>query len=230
MKWMGWIVLLGGLTAGASAQEPEPVPQVPKVKPVPPLPKPGPYVAPKPPPEPTDPPAQTVSDVRTHVTFHLPAGWVLSRRDGEISTFRLDARTASPRASLRAVANLNFNPFPRSTFSGALFYLSATAHISAAACAAQTTTKPDKPMASAVVGDVKFSRGRDDHGHICTEARDVTYTAMRGGSCVRFDLAINSFCGGDVSGAEDLTDAQLGSLFDRMQKILDTVRFTATAK
>ena len=82
-------------------------------------------------------------------------------------------------------------------------------------------------MPSAVVADVKFSRGRDDHGHICTEARDVAYTAMHRGSCLRFDLAINSFCGGEVSGAQDLTDAQLGSLFDRMQKILDTVQFTA---
>ena len=224
---IGWVVLCMALVAGAGAQEPqEPKPEIPKVKPVPPLPKPGPYVAPKPPPEPTDPPAQTVSDDRTHISFHLPPGWIVARKDGEVSTFRLDARTAPRQSSLRAVASLNFNPYPLSTFSGALFYVSATPHSSAASCAAQTRTKPDKPLASAVVADVKFMRGRDDHGHICTEARDVAYTAMRGGSCLRFDLAINSFCGGEVSGAQDLTDAQLGSLFDRLQKILDTVQFT----
>ena len=135
---MGWVVLCVVIAAGSPAQEPRQheTPQIPQVKPVPPMPKPGPYVAPKPPPEPTDPPAQIVADSRTHVSFHLPAGWVLSRKDGEISTFHLDARTAPRQSSLRAVANLNFNPFPLSTFSGAIFYLSATSHISASACAA----------------------------------------------------------------------------------------------
>ena len=213
-----------GLMALGSARAQEKV--VPKVVPVPPLPKPGARVAPKPPAEPTWPPPQTVTDARTHVVFHLPAGWDLTRRDGEVSTFRLDARTAPPKSDVRAVASLAFNPFPQSTFSGAMFYLSATPHSSAGSCAAQTKTKPETPMAPAVVGDVKFSRGKDEHGHICTEARDVAYTALRGKSCVRFDLAINSFCGGEVSGAEDLTDAQLGSLFKRLEGILDTVEFT----
>jgi hypothetical protein len=86
--------------------------------------------------------------------------------------------------------------------------------------------KPETPLPALPVGDVKFLRGRDEHGHICTESRDVAYTAMRGGSCVRFDLAVNSFCGGEVSGAQDLTDAQLGSLFKRLEGILETVRFT----
>jgi len=221
MKWMLVGVMLGG---SAWAQDPQtPKPQVPKVLPVPPLPKAPPYKAP---PEPTDPPAQTVADARTHVVFHLPAGWVLSRTDGEISTFRLDARTAPRRSQLRAVASLNFNPYPMSTFSGALFYLSRTPNTTAASCAAQTTIKPEKPLSPAVVGDVKFRRGRDEHGHICTEARDIAYTAQRGGSCIRFDLAINSFCGGEVSGAQDLTDAQFGSLFKRLEGILDTVQFT----
>ena len=216
-------ILLGLMALGAAGAQEK---QVPKVVPVPPLPRPGPRVAPKPVPEPTSPPPQTVTDAKTHVVFHLPAGWDLTRRDGEVSTFRLDARTAPRKSEVRAVASLAFNPYPRSTFSGAMFYLSAAPHTSAKSCAAQTKVKPETPMASAVVGDVKFSRGKDEHGHICTEARDVAYTAMRGGSCVRFDLAINSFCGGEVSGAEDLTDAQLGSLFKRLEGILETVQFT----
>ena len=199
--------------------------QVPKVVPVPPLP-PRVKVAPAPVPEPIDPPAQTVTDAKTHVAFRLPAGWNVSRKDGEISTFRLDARTAPRRSELRAAASLGFNPYPLSTFSGAIFYLSTTAHSSAAACAQQTKTKPDVPMAPLVVGDVKFSSGKDEHGQICTESRDLAYTAVRGGSCLRFDLAVNSFCGGEVSGAEDLTDAQLASLFQRMEGILATVEFT----
>ena len=215
MKLMVVMMIFAGL---AVAQEKK----VPKVVPVPPLPAPKPRVAPA---EPTAPPAQTVEDAKTHVVFHLPAGWNVSRVDGELSTFRLDARTAPRRSELRVAASLNFNPFPQSTFSGALFYLSVLPHSSATVCAAETTAKPAKPLASAVVGDVKFSRGKDEHGHICTESRDVAYTAMRGGSCVRFDLAVNSFCGGEVSGAEDLTEAQLGSLFKRLEGILGTVEF-----
>lgn len=215
MKWIAVVVMFAGL---AGAQEKK----VPGVVPVPPLPPAKARVVPA---EPTTPPAQTVEDERTHVVFRLPSGWNVSRKDGELSTFRLDARSAPQRSELRVAANLNFNPFPQSTFSGALIYLSVLPHSSAAACAAETTAKPEKPLPPTVVGDVQFLRGKDEHGHICTESRDVAYTAMRGGSCVRFDLAVNSFCGGEVSGAQDLTEAQLGSLFKRLEGILGTVEF-----
>ena len=198
--------------------------QVPKVVPVP---KPVPGVpAQREATEPASPPPQTVTDAKAHVELRLPAGWNLNRRDGEVSTFRLDARTAPWRAEVRAVASLAFNPYPLSTFSGALLYLSVTPRSSADACTAQAKGKPNKPFPSAVVGDVRFTRGKDEHGRICTEARDVAYTALRGGSCLRFDLAVNAFCGGDVSGAEELTEAQLGAIFKRMEGILQTVRFT----
>src|SRR5579863_8365160 len=133
------MVLVVGL---AGAQEP----RVPKVVPVPPLPPPKARVEPKLPAEPTMPPTQTVEDERTHVVFKLPAGWNLSRTDGELSTFRLDARTAPRSSQVRAAASLNFNPFPLSTFSGAMFYLSVAPKSSAAACAAETTVKPEKPL------------------------------------------------------------------------------------
>ncbi len=217
----GWFLamwLLGGVAGGQDAPK-----QVPKVVPVP---KPAPGAPPqREAPEPVSPAAQTVVDSRAHVEFRLPAGWNLNRKDGEVSTFHLDARTAPRRAELRAVASLAFNPYPLSTFSGALFYLSVTPHSAAASCAAQTNTRPFKGLQPEVVGDVKFNRGKDEHGHICTEARDVAYTALRQGSCVRFDLAVNSFCGGEVSGAEDLTEAQLGAIFKRMEGILETVKF-----
>ena len=195
-------------------------PQVPTVVPVPPLPSAKPFV------EPSNPPARDVQDAWDHLTFHLPAAWNLTMRDGEISTFRLDARTAPRASQLRMVASLGFNPYPQSTFEGALFYVSSTPHATAGACAMQTATKPFTPLAPAQVGDQTFSRGKDEHGHICTESRDVAYTAMRGNACLRFDLAINSFCGGDVSGAQDLTAAQLQTIYSRLILILDSVRFT----
>jgi hypothetical protein len=189
-----------------------------------PIPAPAPSGAVK---EPTVPPARTVQDSRTQVSFSLPAGWNLSRSDGELSTFHLDARSAPPRAEVRAVANLAFNPYPRSTFSGALFYLSQTSHSTPNECIAQASAKPNAALGSAVVGDVPFSRGHDAHGKICTEARDTVYTAFRHGACVRFDLVLNNFCGGEVSGAQDLTGAQMQNLEQRLESILETVRFTA---
>lgn len=215
MKLLACIALLASVLplAGQSAPlRPHPVP----------MPSPAQAV-----PEPVSPAAQTVEDERTHVLFQLPAGWALARRDGEQSTFHLDARTALPRTELRAVAALDFNPYPRSTFSGALFYLSVTPRSSAQACAAQASAAPAHAAGSASVGDATFSRGHDEHGKICTEARDEIYTALRGGSCVRFDLAMNSFCGGEVSGAQDLTQAQMDAIEARLQAILATVRFTA---
>lgn len=178
-------------------------------------------------PDPVDPPPQTVEDARARLRFRLPAGWNLVRKDGELSTFRLDARTAPRRAELRAVAAIAFNPYPRSTFSGALFYLSVTPHSSAAACAAQVSSRPAQATGSVPVGDLTFARGHDEHGKICTEARDDVYTTLRGGSCIRFDLAMNSFCGGEVSGAQDLTESQIASIEARLQAILSSVQFTA---
>ncbi len=176
--------------------------------------------------EPTEPPARTVQDTPTHITFHLPAGWNLSRTDGELSTFHLDARSAPRRAQVRAVANLAFNPYPRSTFSGALFYLSLTPQSTPAECIAQASAKPNAPLGSTVIADVPFTRGHDAHGKICTEARDTVYTALRHGACLRFDLVLNNFCGGEVSGAQDLTEPQLQTLQQRLESILQTVRFT----
>lgn len=175
--------------------------------------------------EPAEPPSQTLRDSQTDVVFDLPAGWNLMRRDGEISTFHLDARSAPRKAKMRAVAGLAFNPFPLSTFSGALLYLSSTPHSSATKCAAQTKDKPEKPLGGTTVGDLRFNRGLDEHGRICTDARDVTYTALRHGSCVRFDLVVNTFCGGEVSGVQNITDTELADVFKRLEAILGTVRF-----
>src|ERR1700686_244588 len=71
-----------------------------------------------PPPEPTSPAARRFSDSRYRVAFEVPAAWNLSRRDGEVSTFRLDARSAPLSSQVRGVATIAFNPYPQSTFSG----------------------------------------------------------------------------------------------------------------
>ena len=208
----------GGLSEGQEAPK-----HVPKVVPVP-VPK-APIAVPEGVEDPQTPAARSVEDAVAGVSFRLPAGWNMERRDGELSTFHLDARTVPARARLRVVANMNWNPFPRSTFSGALFYVSVLANSTRASCAAQTMTKPDTKIPGAVIDDVKFSRGKDEHGGICTEARDIAYTAYRRGSCLRFDLAVNTFCGGEVSGAQDITDKELTAVFGRMEGILQTVRF-----
>ena len=175
--------------------------------------------------QPSDPPERIVRDTLTRISFTLPAGWNLSRSDGEISTFHLDARTAPRKAKLALVADIAYNPYPRSTFSGAFFYLSLTPESTAAECLAQASSKPASPTGTALVGDTTFHRGSDAHGKICTEARDTVYTALRHGSCIRFDLAINSFCGGEASGALDLTESQLTNIQQRLEAILNTVHF-----
>jgi hypothetical protein len=174
----------------------------------------------------SSPPAQSVRDARSGVSFQLPPGWNLARRDGELSTFHLDARSAPKGADMRAVANLAFNPYPFSTFSGALFYLSITPHSTALQCAAQANSRPETAGSPVPIGDLLFARGHDEQGSICTEARDTVYTAMHRGSCLRFDLTIHNFCGGEVSGAQDLTEKQLGAIQQRLEDILATVRLT----
>jgi hypothetical protein len=176
--------------------------------------------------EPTTPPAQQFHDIRYGVSFQIPAAWNLSRKDSDLSTFSLDARTAPRTAQLRAVADIAFNPFPYSTFSGALFYFSVTPHTTAVQCTQQASAQAPRTVTTTQIGGIAFTHGYDEHGGICTESRDEIYTAQRNNACFRFDLVINTFCGGDAGGgARDITPRELEAVRKRMQSILDSVRF-----
>lgn len=185
---------------------------------------------------PSAPPAsaapQDFHDGHFGVRFQIPPGWTLNKKDGLVSTFHNDARSASSKAKVRGVASMDFNPFPYSTFSGALFYFSVTPHTKEADCAQQATppTPPvnipanaqDVPLDIQDIGGMKFTHGHDEHGDICVEARDEVYTAFRKGSCYRFDLTINTFCAVS-SGAREITDGQIENLNQRMADILSSV-------
>ncbi len=175
--------------------------------------------------EPTAPPPQHVHLLTPGLAFDLPAGWNFARRDGELSTFSLDARSSLPNTHLLSVAQLAFNPFPYSTFAGALFYTSTTPHSTALGCSNQATAPASHPVTTAQIGSVAFKHGYNEHGEVCTEERDEIYTALRGGTCFRFDLVINTFCGGEISGSRDLTSQQLEAIRHRLETVLNTVTF-----
>ena len=177
---------------------------------------------------PTAPPASATThdfkDGHFGVKFQVPPGWSLNRKDGLVSTFHNDARSAAPNAQVRGIASLDFNPYPYSTLSGAVFYFSVTPHSTDDACAKEAATQ-NIPVSSTDVQDIngmRFTHGHDEHGDICVEARDEVYTAYRKGSCYRFDMEINTFCA-ISSGAQEITDRQLQSLNQRMADILSTV-------
>jgi hypothetical protein len=159
------------------------------------------------------------------VSFKVPPGWEFTRKDGEVSTFHMDARTASPRDQLRGVASLSFNPFPRSTLSGALFYYSVEPHSTDIECAEQASGHKPTSRDIQEIGGMSFTHGHTESGGICVEERDEVYTAYRKGACYRFDLTLNTFCGVS-SGAQELTDAQFRDIEARMTGILSTVVLT----
>jgi hypothetical protein len=128
-------------------------------------------------------------------------------------------------SQMRAVASISFNPHPYSTFSGALFYFSVTPNVTANQCAAQAIARAPHTVSTTQVAGVPFSHGYDEHGGICTESRDEIYTTPHNNACYRFDAVINNFCGGDVSGVQDITERELNDVRRRMQSILETVRF-----
>jgi hypothetical protein len=175
------------------------------------------------PPEPATPAARRFTDPRYHLAFQIPAAWNLSRRDGEVSTFHLDARSAPPSSQLRGVASIAFNPFPQSNFSGALVYFSVSPRGTDADCASQAYLPLHRPATTVEINGVSFAHGYDEHGGICTESRDEVYTAFRGKACYRFDLVLNTFCGGEVSGVREMSHAELDDIRTREQKILDSV-------
>jgi hypothetical protein len=183
------------------------------------------------PPAPVPATTHTFHDPNDHLSFDYPATWTFAHTDHEISTFHLDARSAPRAASLRAVAAMPENPFPASTFSGAYVYFSVTPHSSAASCAKQaappansTHKLPAKPTATHI-NDIPFTHGHDEQKDICIIQRDEIYTAYRRGACYRFDLTINNFCGGEVSGVKDITPSELDQVRTRLEAILSTVRF-----
>jgi hypothetical protein len=219
----GTIALLTVLSTVAFAQSPsalQPKSSGVQTEPVPPAFRPQPAK-----PEPTTPVSQIFHDSRYGVSFTVPAAWNLNRKDAEVSTFALDAPTAARATRMRAVATITFNPHPYSTFSGALFYFSVTPHSSAADCSAQASAPTPRTVAVSQIGGIAFSHGYSEHGGICTESRDEIYTTLRNNTCYRFDGVINNFCGGDVSGVQDITSRELDAVRARLQTILDSIRF-----
>jgi hypothetical protein len=174
---------------------------------------------------PTAPPSAATprdfKDGHFGVKFQIPPGWSLTRKDGLVSTFHNDARSASWAAQVRGIASLDFNPYPYSTLSGAVFYYSVTPHSNDQECARQAGSL-NIPTDVQDIGGMRFTHGHDEHGDICVEARDEIYTAYRKGSCYRFDMEINTFCA-ISSGAQEITERQLDSVNQRMADILSTV-------
>lgn len=162
------------------------------------------------------------------LSFEYPADWTFSQRDHEISTFHLDARSAPRNASLRAVAAMPTNPFPRSTFSGAYLYFSVTPHSSQKACDQQALGPPNVAAsreATPKIANMSFAHGHDSQREICITQRDEIYTTWHRGACYRFDLATNNFCGGQVTGVQDISDKELEQVNQRLESILATARF-----
>lgn len=176
-------------------------------------------------PDPSTPPASVFHDAKYGVNFKVPAGWTLTRHDAEVSTFAFDVRTAPTSAQMRGLASIAFNPHPASTFSGALFYFSITPRTTEAQCRDQASAQAPRAVETASIAGASFAHGYDEHGTICTEARDEIYTAQRNNACYRFDLVVNTFCGGEVSGIRDISAKELNAVFKRLQSILDTVSF-----
>ncbi len=174
----------------------------------------------------SQPPTHTFNDPNYHLSFDYPANWNFSHTDGEISTFHLDARSALKKSTLRAVVAMSENPFPASTFSGAYVYFSVTPHSSASICARQAVLAgaQSKPIATHI-NDIPFIHGHDEQKNICITQRDEIYTTYHRGSCLRFDLASNNFCGGEVSGVKNITPQELDQVRTRLEAIFSTVHF-----
>ncbi len=166
--------------------------------------------------------ARTFTDAKYKVTFTVPPGWNLERKDGLLSNFGVETRTARRRTDVRGVASINFNPWPITTFAGAIFYYSVIPRADAGQCVAQTATKPVKPLPDADVDGTSFHHGHDQHGAVCTEARDEVFAAMQGNTCIRFDLVVNTFCA-ETSGAMEITPMQLKDVDKRLASLLGSV-------
>ena len=167
------------------------------------------------------------------VKFQVPAGWSLNRKDGVVSTFHNDARSASAggqgaRHCEPGLQSLSVLDVERS---GVLLQRDAALERRGVREGGRPENVPVTVSTDVQdIGGMRFTHGHDEHGEICVEARDEVYTAYRKGSCYRFDMEINTFCA-ISSGAQEITERQLQSLNQRMADILSTVtlEWTKTA-
>ncbi|MBS1813994.1 MAG: hypothetical protein JSS87_03865 [Acidobacteria bacterium] len=175
-------------------------------------------------PEKLSPAARIFTDKKYKIKFELPGGWDMERKDGYLSNFSHDTRNTTGDLDVRGVAAINYNPYPPTTFSGALFYYSVKPHSNALDCEAQSRVGKLKAAGSVVIDGVTFHHGKDEYGIGCTESRDDVFTTLRGNECIRFDLVINTFCQTN-SGSIEISGKQLGDIQSRLAKILGSVRF-----
>jgi len=162
-------------------------------------------------------------DAKYGVRFVVPAGWSFDRKDHLVSTFHVDARSAGPKARMRGVAAMNFNPYPESTFSGAWFYFSVQPHTNDGECARQAA-HARAAHDTEEIGGMDFRHGHEERGGMCVESRNDVYTAYHRGSCYRFDLDVRTFCA-ISSGAREVDERQLEAIHMRLDGILKTVVF-----
>lgn len=169
------------------------------------------------------PAATTVRDAKYKISYQVPAGWDTERKDGILSTLRKDVRSANAGMQVRGVSAINYNPYPPTTFSGALFYYSVMPKATAQSCAALATTAHLKPQPDVTVNGLTFKHGHDQHGGMCTESRDEVFTTLAGKTCLRFDLVVNTFCQ-QSSGAMELNAQQLGDVHTRLANMLGSIQ------
>jgi hypothetical protein len=151
---------------------------------------------------------------------HLPAQSAVDITQEQKTT---PATAFHDATQMRGLATIAFNPHPKSTFSGALFYFSVTPRSTESQCRSQAAAQAPRTVTTTQIAGATFTHGYDEHGTICTESRDEIYTALRNNACYRFDLIIHNFCGGDVSGVSDMTPAELNAVRKRLDSILTTV-------
>ncbi|MEZ2345619.1 hypothetical protein [Terriglobus sp. RCC_193] len=168
------------------------------------------------------PAASVFHDSKYHVSYRVPAGWDTERKDGILSDLEKDVRSASGSMQVRGVSAMNYNPYPPTTFSGALFYYSVLPNANAQSCSALATTGKLKPKPDVTIAGIAFKHGQDQHGGMCTESRDEVFTTLKGNTCLRFDLVVNTFCA-ESSGAVEMNPQQLGDVNTRLANILGSL-------
>jgi hypothetical protein len=168
----------------------------------------------------------TYSDATYGVSFRYPDNYILKTGDEPQKDVAglgpIETDFVQPGGTTLAAVELPRNAYPGSDVSSAYFSVSVNPNLSEAECAQFSSldaSAPEDDQPVAKVGSLEFNQTEET----LKDFDSKYYHTFQNGTCYEFGLGLGNVVSGDK---RELTEAEYEKVFDKLGKILVTVRIT----